>query len=175
MHNNSVHKTCKDSLTSTVRVIMPGDTNFFSNLMGGNLMNWMDELAAICAMKHSCCKCVTASVDNLTFKKSILLGATAKIEGYVTRAFKSSMEVYIRVFQEWYVPAFSSELTNEAYYTFVAIDEEGKPIPVAAINPETEEEKAQHAMALKRRKIRLYLDKRIQLEAAEISELFSPS
>lgn len=168
-------KTCRNSLTSSVRVIMPGDTNFFSNLMGGNLMNWMDELAAICAMKHSSSKCVTASVDNLTFKKSILLGATAKIEGYVTRAFNSSMEVYIQVFQEWYVPIFSSELTNEAYYTFVAINELGKPIPVPAIQPETESEKHQYDMALKRRKIRLYLDKRIQLQTDEITELFTPA
>lgn len=173
MSNNSIIRTCKDSLTSTVRVIMPGDTNFFSNLMGGNLMNWMDELAAICAMKHSCSKCVTASVDNLNFKKSIMLGATAKIEGYVTRAFNSSMEIYIRVYQEWFVPVFSSELTNEAFYTFVAINELGKPIPVPEIQPESEEEKKQYAMALKRRKIRLYLDKRIQLQADEISELFN--
>lgn len=168
-------KTCKNSFTSSVRVIMPGDTNFFSNLMGGNLMNWMDELAAICAMKHSSCKCVTASVDNLSFKKSILLGATAKIEGYVTRAFNSSMEVYIKVFQEWYVPVFSSELTNEAYYTFVAINELGKSIPICKIEPETEDEKLQYSMALKRRKIRLHIDKRIQLSNEEITELLNPS
>lgn len=166
-------KTVSDSLVLSTYIVMPNDTNFLSYLMGGNVMKWMDVVAATAAMKHSNAKCVTASVDNLLFKRRVHLGSVVRIEALVTRAFGTSMETYIRVYEESHVPSYSYVLTNEAYYTFVAVNDFGSPVSVPPIYPETEEQKKWYEMAEKRRKIRLFLAQRITLSQEEIGELFS--
>lgn len=167
-------KYVKDSLMVSTRIVMPDDTNFFSHLMGGNLMKWMDVICAISAMKHSNAKCVTVAVDNLTFKKSVHLGSVIKMEAYVTRVFSSSLETYVRAYEETFSPVYSSVLTNEAYFTFVAVNDAGTSLKgIAAIIPESEEEKRQYDMALKRRKVRLYLSGKLVLTQEEMLDLFS--
>lgn len=91
-------KTVLDSKSIMTEMIMPNDTNPLGNLMGGNLMRWMDIAAAICANRHAEAFCVTVSVDHISFYKSIKLGQVITVESTITRAFNTSMEVYVQVF-----------------------------------------------------------------------------
>ena len=93
-------KTAKESANIMSELVLPNDTNTLGNLMGGKLMHWMDIAAAISAMKHCNAPVVTASVDNVSFASPIKLGNLLTIESKVTRAFNTSMEVYLRVWAE---------------------------------------------------------------------------
>lgn len=153
-------------------LVLPNDTNTLGNLMGGRLMHWMDIAAAISAMKHCNCPVVTASVDNVSFENPIKLGNLLTIESRVTRAFKTSMEVYVRVYGEDLHAQFKY-LTNEAYLTFVALDPNGRPRPVLELVPESEDEKRMYEGALRRRQIRLILGGKMKPEeAGELRALF---
>lgn len=147
-------------------LVLPNDTNTLDNLMGGRLMHWMDICAAIAAQKHSNRIVVTASVDNISFGKPISLGDVVTLEAQVTRSFNSSMEVYISAKSE-NIPGGKSEITNRAFFTFVAVDQSGRPIDVPEVTPETEEEKELYAGALRRRQLRLVLAKRMKPEDAK--------
>src|ERR1043165_7238029 len=130
-------KTPIESAVTMTELVLPNDTNTFGNLMGGRLMYWMDIGAAISAMKHCNYPVVTASVDNVSFSTPIKPGNLLTIESHVTRAFNSSMEVYVKVHGEDLL-AQSRYFTNEAYLTFVALDPEGKPRKVPEIVPQSE-------------------------------------
>ena len=154
-------------------LVLPNDTNVFGNLMGGRLMYWMDIAAALSAAKHSGTPAVTASVDNISFTNPIKLGNVVHIEAKITRAFNTSMEVHMNVWGED-MRRQERYKSNEAYYTFVAIDAEGKPVPVAHVTPETEDEKRLYEGALRRRQVRLILGGKMKPEdAAELKALFS--
>jgi acyl-CoA hydrolase len=163
--------------TSETRVIMtelvfPNDTNFYGNLMGGRLMYWMDTAAAMVAGKHSNAPCVTVSVDNISFDAPIKLGQVVHIEAQISRAFKSSMEIHIKVWGEDLTQQYKYK-SNEAYLTFVALDPNGKPRAVPEIITETEEEKKVFESALRRRQLRLVLAKKMKPEdATELKALF---
>ena len=129
-------------------------------------MHWMDICAAIAAQKHSNRIVVTASVDNISFGKPISLGDVVTLEAKVTRSFNSSMEVYISAKSE-NIPGGKSEITNRAFFTFVAVDQSGRPIDVPEVIPESEEEKELYAGALRRRQLRLVLAKRMKPEDAK--------
>jgi acyl-CoA hydrolase len=153
-------------------MIMPNDTNSLGNLMGGNLLRMMDVVGAICAQKHSNRIVVTASVDNVSFKKSIPLGHVVTLEAQVTRSFNSSMEVMVNVFSE-NIPAGTKENTNNAFLTFVAVDQSGRPIEVPELLPEGKEETELFDGALRRRQLRLVLAGRMKAnEATELQALF---
>src|SRR5512144_888941 len=113
-------KKPSDSLTLMTEIVLPNDTNVFGNLMGGRLMYWMDIAAAIASQKHCNAPVVTASVDNISFENPIKLGNVVYIEAKITRAFTTSMEVYLRVWGEDVTHQFKYK-SNEAYYTFVAL------------------------------------------------------
>lgn len=152
--------------------MLPNDTNTLGNLMGGRLMHWMDIAAAISAMKHCNCPVVTASVDNVSFENPIKLGNLLTIESRVTRAFRTSMEVYLRVYGED-LHAQYRYMTNEAYLTFVALDPNGRPRTVPELIPESEDEKKMYDGALRRRQIRLILGGKMKPEeAGELRALF---
>lgn len=154
-------------------LVLPNDTNMFGNLMGGRLMYWMDIASALSAQKHCNSAVVTASVDNISFENPIKLGNVVHIEAKVTRAFKSSMEVHMRVWGED-LKAQKKYKSNEAYYTFVALDDENKPKPVPAVEPVTDGEKALFAGALRRRQIRLILGGKMKPDdAKELKAFFS--
>lgn len=154
-------------------LVLPNDTNTFGNLMGGRLMYWMDIAAGISAVKHSNAPCMTASVDNLSFKNPIKLGNTVHIEAKVSRAFNTSMEVHLRVWGEDNLHKYKYE-SNEAYFTFVALDPNGKPRPVPQLIPETQEEKQLYEGALRRRQVRLILGGKMKPdEANELRGLFT--
>src|ERR1700761_2713614 len=137
-------------------LVLPNDTNTLGNLMGGKLMHWMDIAAAISSQKHCTCPVVTALVDNVSFNNPIKLGNLLTIEAKLTRAFNTSMEVYLRVWGED-LSAQYKYLSNEAYLTFVALDPNGRPRTVPEIVPETDTEQKMYDGALRRRQLRLIL------------------
>jgi acyl-CoA hydrolase len=167
-------KSPKHSFTIMNELVLPNDTNTLNNLMGGRLLHWMDIAAAISAQKHCNRIVVTASVDSVSFKQPIKLGDVITIEAKVTRAFNTSVEVRLDVWAE-NIPSGSRVKSNEAYYTFVALDQSGKTIPVPELLPETEEEKELFEGALRRRQLRLILSGKMQPnDAIELKALFFP-
>jgi acyl-CoA hydrolase len=165
-------KVAAESETIMNELVLPNDTNTLNNLMGGRLMHWMDIAAAIAAQKHSNRIVVTESVDNVSFSEPIRLGNVVTFKAKVTRAFNSSMEVYIEVTAED-IPAKKKLESNKAFFTFVAVDQSGSPIDVPEVIPETEEEKELYAGALRRRQLRLVLSKRMKpSDATELKSLF---
>ncbi|GGG88280.1 MULTISPECIES: acyl-CoA thioesterase [Paenibacillus] len=132
-------KKAKESRTVMTQIIFPLDTNHHDTMFGGKVMEYMDKVAAISAMRHARMQVVTASTDSLDFVAPIKVGEVIEIEAYVTRTNHSSMEVYVSVQSE---NLFSGHKTTTvtAFFTFVALDDYGKPAQVAPIIPETEEE-----------------------------------
>ncbi|MEJ8818896.1 acyl-CoA thioesterase [Lacibacter sp. H407] len=165
-------KTAKESFIIMTELVLPNDTNVFGNLMGGRLMYWMDIASALAAGKHCNSPVVTASVDNISFENPIKLGNVVHIEAKVTRAFNSSMEVHMKVWGEDTVQQYRYK-SNEAYYTFVALDPNRRPKPVPQLIPETEEEVKLFDGALRRRQLRLILGGKMKPnDAAELKALF---
>ena len=166
------NRKASESLTVMTEIVLPNDTNVFGNLMGGRLMYWMDIAAAIASQKHCNAPVVTASVDNISFENPIKLGNVVHIEAKVTRGFNTSMEVYLRVWGEDLTHQYKYK-SNEAYYTFVALDPNRKPRPVPSVIPETEEEKKLFEGALRRRQLRLILGGKMKPDdATELRALF---
>lgn len=154
-------------------LVLPNDTNTLNNLMGGRMMHWLDIVSAISAQKHSNRIVVTASVDNVSFKNSIKLGSVVTLEAQVTRAFNSSIEVHVNVYAED-IPSGTKVKSNEAFLTFVAVDQSGNPIDVPEAIPETEEEMRLYEGALRRRQLRLVLAGRMKPEEAiELKSIFN--
>ena len=165
-------KKPSDSLTVMTEIVLPNDTNVFGNLMGGRLMYWMDIAAAIAAQKHCNAPVVTASVDNISFENAIKIGNTVHIEAKVSRAFNTSMEVHLKVWGEDFQQQYKYK-SNEAYYTFVALDPNRKPRIVPQIIPETQDENRLFEGALRRRQVRLILGGKMNPDdAAELRALF---
>ena len=152
---------------------MPNDTNPMGNLMGGNLLRWMDIVSGICAGKHCEKHVVTASVDHVSFKKPIKVGDVITLEASVTRAFRTSVDIFVEVHASD-IKGHNPRRSNSAYYTFVALDQEnGTPVPVPPVIPVTEEEQRRFDGASRRRELRLILAGRLQpQDASEIRSLF---
>ena len=162
----------RESTVSMTELVLPNDTNTLNNLMGGRLMHWMDIVSAIAAQKHSNSIVVTASVDNISFKHPIQLGNVVTLTAKVTRAFSSSMEVRIDVKAE-NIPSSTITESNSAFFTFVAVDQSGRPTDVPEVEPETDEEKDLFEGALRRRQLRLILAGRMKpSEAKELRSIF---
>jgi acyl-CoA hydrolase len=162
----------KDTLAIASRIVLPHETNTLGNLMGGQLLNWMDINAAISAHRHCKRVVVTASVNNVSFNRAIRLGDIVTIESKVSRAFTSSMEVFSDVYVEDHITGEKIKC-NESIYTFVAVDQNGGPIEVPALVPETELEKERHIAALRRKQLSLILAGRMKPDdASELKELF---
>ena len=161
-----MEKKANESLVVMTELVLPNDTNNFGNLMGGRLMYWMDIAAALAAMKHCAAPVVTASVDNISFQTPIKIGNVVHIEAKVTRAFNSSMEVHMNVWGEDAIQQYRYK-SNEAYYTFVALDPNSKPRKINSLIPETEDEIKLYEGALRRRQIRLILGGKMKPEDAE--------
>jgi acyl-CoA hydrolase len=158
-------KKPSDSLNIQTEMIMPGHTNPLGNLMGGNLLCWMDVCASISAWKHCGIISVTAAVDNVSFKLPIKVGDIVIIKSFVTRSFNSSMEIYLEVSIQNY-ESTSPILSHTAFYTFVALDKEGNKSSVAQIVPESEKEIKLFDGALRRRELRLLLAGKIAAKDA---------
>ncbi len=167
-------KTPARSFAQMTELVLPNDTNTLGNLMGGRLLHWMDIVSAISAAKHCNRVVVTASVDFVDFKSPIALGEIVCLEAKVTRAFNTSMEVRIDVWAE-NMQSGKKRYCNSAYYTFVAVDQSGRPIPVHSIEPETELEKEMYQAAIRRRELRLVQAGRMKPEeASNLQQFFLP-
>lgn len=165
----------KPSASRTVMtdMVLPSETNPLNNLFGGELLARMDRAASIAARRHSRRITVTASVNHVAFNRSVPLGSVVTVEASVSRAFKTSMEIFIDV---WMEDRFTGERTkaNEAIYTFVAVDETGIPTEVPQLEPETDLEKERFAGALRRKQLSLVLAGKMNpSEATELKALFT--
>ncbi|MEO8088401.1 MAG: acyl-CoA thioesterase [Bacteroidota bacterium] len=153
-------------------IVLPNDTNALGNLMGGRLLHWMDICSAMSAQRHCRRVVVTASVNNVSFDHPIKQGSIVTIQAKVSRAFTTSMEVYIDVWEEDRVTG-EKKKCNEAIYTFVAVDQNGAPLPVPELVPESEEEIKRYGGALRRRQLALILAGKMKPhEATELKALF---
>src|SRR5688500_6469526 len=149
-------KTPKETFSVSSEIVLPNDTNTLGNLMGGRLLHWMDIVSAISAYRLCNRVVVTAYVNNVPINQPINLGDIITLEAKVSRAFSTSMEVFIDVWVENHVTGLKTKC-NEAIYTFVAVDQMGKPINVPQVVPESEEEKKRFAGALRRKQLSLIL------------------
>ncbi len=165
-------KSPRDSRTIMTDMVLPSESNPLNNLFGGELLARMDRAGSIAARRHSRRITVTASVNHVAFNRSVPLGSVVTVEAAISRAFKTSMEVYIDV---WMEDRFSGERSkaNEAIYTFVAVDDAGIPTVVPELVPETELEKERYAGALRRKQLSLVLAGKMKpAEATELRALF---
>ena len=167
-------KRVAESETIMTQLIMPNDTNPLHNLMGGNLLRWMDIAGGVCAGKHAAAHITTAAVDHVSFKRPIDLGDVITLKAMVTRAFNTSMEVYVEVYKAD-IKGANHEMCNDAYFTFVALDDDSfKPKQVPPVIPISNEEQRRFEGALRRRELRLILGGRLKPEdATEIKTLFA--
>ncbi|HRN94510.1 MAG TPA: acyl-CoA thioesterase [Chitinophagales bacterium] len=168
-------KTPEESKTIMTEIVLPNDTNTLNNLRGGTILHWMDIASAIAAGKHADAVVVTASVDNVSFENPIKLGDVVTITAKVTRVFNTSLEIRLEVWAE-NLPSHTRYRSNEAYYTFVALDSNGRPRKSSPVEPQSEEEMKFYESALRRRELRLVLAGRMKPnEAQELKSLFSES
>ncbi|WP_299054179.1 acyl-CoA thioesterase [uncultured Polaribacter sp.] len=166
-------KTPKESLTVLTDLVLPGETNYLDNLFGGELLARMDRACSIAARRHSRKIVVTASVNHVAFSKAVPVGSVVTVEAKVSRAFKSSMEIYVDVWVEDR-KSMSRTKVNEGIYTFVAVDQDGKPVEVPQIKPESKLEITRFNGALRRKQLSLVLaGKLLPNEATELKALFN--
>ncbi|MDT0554181.1 acyl-CoA thioesterase [Urechidicola vernalis] len=166
-------KYSKESLTVLTDMVLPGETNPLNNLFGGELLARMDRACSISARRHCRRIVVTASVNHVVFRKAVPVGSVVVMEAKVSRAFRSSMEVYVDV---WIEDRETGERTkaNEGIYTFVAVDRTGSPVKVPEIIPETDLEKERFDGALRRKQLSLVLSGRMEADnATELKALFN--
>lgn len=162
-------RTVEESKVEMVEVVLPNDTNPLGNILGGKVMHLMDIAGAIAAHRHARSLVVTASVDSLDFLHPARLGQIIVLRAFLTRAFRTSMEVEVNVYLEDYILGERRQ-TSSAFLTYVAVDPSGQPVAVPPLVPHTVEERQRFREALERRRRRLalaarahrrYFDKRI--------------
>ena len=151
---NKPGKKVSDSVITMTELVLPHHTNQLGNLLGGQLMHWIDICAALACSKHSQRVCVTASVDKIDFRHPLKLGNVVTLIASVNRVFNTSMEAGVKVFAESHIEGKKVH-SNSAYLTFVSVDSKSKPVKTFDIIPETNEEKRRYNEALQRRETRL--------------------
>ena len=165
-------KTPDKSRCVKTEIVLPNDTNTLGNLIGGRLLHWIDIAGAIACHRHCNRVVVTAAVNNVAFEHPIRLGDIVTFEAEVSRAFKTSIEVFVDVSVE---RPDHTKMTNTAIYTFVAVDQYGTPIEVPPVEPVTDVQKERYAGALRRRQLSLILAKKMKPDdASELKALFFP-
>lgn len=144
----------RESRIIQTRLVLPPDTNHLDTIFGGKVLAYIDEVAALSAMKHAGCIVVTASIDSVNFLSAAKVGDALSIEAFVTSTGTTSMEVYVKVTARGILEK-EEKLTTESFLTMVAVDENGRPTPVPEVYPETEEEKKLHETAGERKRKRM--------------------
>jgi acyl-CoA hydrolase len=168
-----ISKKAAETISISTKVVLPNDTNTQGNLFGGQLLAWMDLISSVSAHRHCKRVVVTASVNNVSFQKPIKHASILTLEAKVSRAFSSSMEVFVDVFVEDEITGVR-EKCNEAIYTFVAVDQNGGPIQVPELIPETDEEIKRFDGALRRKQLSLILAGKMKpSDATELKKLFT--
>jgi len=146
-------RTVAESQAERSEIVFPADANAVGNLFGGRLMQYIDLVGAIAACRHARAMTVTASMDHLDFVAPVKIGDLLILKASVNRAFKTSMEVGVRVMVED-VKEQRLRHVSSAYLTYVAVDREGKKLEVPAVIPETEHQKRRYEDAARRREMR---------------------
>ncbi|HAB53192.1 MAG: acyl-CoA thioesterase [Ignavibacteria bacterium RIFOXYB2_FULL_35_12] len=147
-------KKVSESIITMTELVLPNHTNQLVNLLGGQLMQWIDICAALCGAKHNQNVCVTASVDRIDFHHPIKLGDAVTLVASINRVFRTSMEIGVKVYAESFKEGKRIH-SNTAYLTFVAVDNDGKPTLGVEAIPESVDEKRRYEEALIRRENRL--------------------
>jgi acyl-CoA hydrolase len=158
---NLAPRSVRESQSEMVQIVLPNDANPLGALLGGVLMHWIDLAGALAAHRHSRSYVVTASIDHLDFLIPVQVGDLVILRSSVNRAFRTSMEIGVKVFVENYRTNTKHHVSS-AYLTFVAIDRYGRHMPVAPVFPETEEEKRRYEDAGLRREGRREIKARKQ-------------
>jgi len=150
----SVGRFVRESISEYSEFALPTDANTLGNVLGGKVMHLVDLAAALAAVRHARCSVVTASVDQMSFLHPVHIGQLIVLRSSVNRVFRTSMEVGVRVEVE---NLFTGQIqhTSSAYLTFVAIEKNGKRVPIPPVIPETEQEKRRFVQAEERRAYRL--------------------
>jgi len=165
-------KLASESKCIKTEIVLPGDTNPLGNLFGGRLMEWIDIAGSIAAQRHCGRVVVTAAINHISFSVPIKVNSIVTLEAQVSRAFDTSMEVVVDVYVENTVTGKRTKC-NEAIATYVAIDQNGTPLPVPKVIPKTELEKKRYEAALRRRQLSLILSGRLKPDdATELKSLF---
>lgn len=147
-------KPVRESYSELSELALPNDANGLGNLLGGKLMHLVDIAGAIAAARHSRTFVVTASFDHVDLHEPVAIGELVMLRAAVNRAFRTSMEVGVKVFAENLRRGASRHVAS-AYLTFVAVGEDRKPTPVPPVTPETENEIRRYEQAGERRRYRL--------------------
>ena len=142
-----------DSQSEMSEIVLPNDANPLGALLGGRLMHWIDLAGAMAAHRHSRNHVVTASVDHIDFLVPGRVGDLVILRSSVNRVFNTSMEVGVKVWVENYI-ADTAQHVASAYLTFVAIDKSSNHLKVAAVIPESDEQRRRYDDAGRRREIR---------------------
>jgi acyl-CoA hydrolase len=147
-------RTVESTRSEYAEFCLPNDTNMLGNMLGGHVMHLVDLCGAIAAIRHARGAVVTASIDQMTFLHPIHIGELVRLKSQVNRVFRTSMEVGVKV---WVENLRTAEIrhTSSAYLTFVALDNDGKKIPVEPITPSTSEDIRRYGEAAERRAYRL--------------------
>ncbi len=147
-------RSVADSAHVSSELVMPQDANILGHVFGGAIMAMVDKAAAVTAFRHARANCVTASIDRVDFKEPIHVGELVSCLASVNYVGTTSMEVGVRVESEDLISGIRRH-TNTCYLTFVAIDRNGRPVPVPQVVPETDAEKRRYSAAQARRRRRL--------------------
>lgn len=134
--------------------MMPSDANILGHVFGGAVLSMMDKTAAVAAFRHARASCVTVSIDRVDFREPIHIGDLVIMKASVNYAGRTSVEVGVRVEAEDLMTG-ARRHTNSCYLTFVSVDRNGRPIEIADVLPETEDEKRRYRDAQDRRRVRL--------------------
>ncbi len=143
----------RETQSEMVEIVLPNDANPLGALLGGRLMHWIDLAGALAAHRHSRSYVVTASVEHLDFVTPVHVGDLVILRSSLNRAFRTSMEVGVKVWVENYRSGTRQHVST-AYVTYVAVDRHGRHLPVPQVIPETEEEKRRYEEAGRRREAR---------------------
>ena len=153
MEGQMTPRTVAESQSEMAEVILPNDANPLGKLLGGRLMHFIDIAAAMAAHRHSRSYVVTASMDHIDFLAPENVGDLLILKSSVNRAFRTSMEVGVKVLVENYISNTRRHVAS-AYLTFVAVDGHGNHLPVAPIEPQSDEERQRFSDAGRRRELR---------------------
>lgn len=142
------------SVTQMTEYVLPQHTNALGGVFGGQIMAWVDLCAAICAQRHSGLMAVTAYVDDLKFEQPVKVGEVVRLEARITATFRTSMEIEVIVEGED-AKAGRRWPCVTAFVTFVAIDADGRPIPIVPLALDSDATRASQAAGDARRQARL--------------------
>ncbi len=149
-----VPRPVRESQSEMNEIVLPNDANPLASLLGGRLMHWIDLAGALAAHRHCRHYVVTASIDHMDFWVPVRVGDLVILRSSVNRAFRTSMEVGVKVWVENYHVDDCNKHVSSAYLTFVAVDKAGVHLPVAPVIAETDEQKRRYEDAGIRREIR---------------------